>query len=63
MSEGTETLLWESASTGGQCVEVAMAPDSVLVRDSKSPDGPQLEFTPGEWDAFLAGVLDGKFRR
>jgi hypothetical protein len=33
------------------------------VRDSKNPTGPALIFTPGEWDAFLAGAKDGEFDR
>ncbi|GLW12866.1 transcriptional regulator [Microtetraspora sp. NBRC 13810] len=32
-----------------------------LLRDSKHPDGPILVFTPGEWQAFMAGVKDGEF--
>jgi hypothetical protein len=35
----------------------------VGVRDSKNPTGPALVFTPGEWDAFTAGVVDGEFKR
>ncbi|WP_433665550.1 DUF397 domain-containing protein [Nocardia sp. CA-128927] len=35
----------------------------VGVRDSKNPTGPALVFTPGAWDAFTAGVVDGQFRR
>jgi hypothetical protein len=31
------------------------------IRDSKNPQGPVLRFTPGEWDAFLAGALAGEF--
>lgn len=52
-----------SRSGGGQhCVEVAWnIPDKVLVRDSKAPDGPVLEFTHAEWDAFLGGAVDGEF--
>lgn len=47
---------------GGNCVEVAMLPDGGwAVRDSKDPDGPILFFTPGETDAFVAGVKDGEF--
>ncbi|MFE9325249.1 DUF397 domain-containing protein [Nocardia sp. NPDC052278] len=33
------------------------------VRDSKNPAGPALVFTPGEWDAFTAGVSNGGFDR
>ncbi|MEV0342880.1 DUF397 domain-containing protein [Nocardia sp. NPDC050713] len=53
-----------SYSGGGQdCVEVAFVDDAVGVRDSKNPTGPALVFTPGEWDAFTAGVREGEFER
>jgi hypothetical protein len=55
-----------SLSSGGDnCVEVAFAADgSVGVRDSKQHGmGPVLEFTPGEWRAFLGGVTGGEFDR
>lgn len=38
------------------CVEVGGHDDTVLVRDSKNPDGPVLAFTRSEWAAFLAAV-------
>ncbi|GAA0913692.1 DUF397 domain-containing protein [Nonomuraea longicatena] len=51
-----------SGSNGGQCVEVATnLPGIVAVRDSKNPGGPALIFTPGEWSAFIGGVMDGEF--
>ncbi|WP_067473669.1 DUF397 domain-containing protein [Nocardia amamiensis] len=52
-------------STGAkECVEVAhLAEGMVGVRDSKNPSGHALVFMPGEWDAFTAGVQDGKFSR
>jgi hypothetical protein len=46
---------------GGECVEVGHGDDTVLMRDSKDPDGLVLTFTPSEWDAFLAGAKDGEF--
>ncbi|WP_433524276.1 DUF397 domain-containing protein [Nocardia pseudovaccinii] len=50
------------SSGGKDCVEVAFLVDSLVgVRDSKSPDGPALVFTPDQWDAFTAAVSDGKF--
>ncbi|MER7452730.1 DUF397 domain-containing protein [Nocardia beijingensis] len=54
-----------SRSSGGkECVEVAFLEGGrVGVRDSKNPTGPALVFTPGEWDAFTAGVNDGEFER
>ncbi|MFI9535182.1 DUF397 domain-containing protein [Nocardia fusca] len=54
-----------SRSQGGNdCVEAAHLDNGhVGVRDSKNPTGPALIFTPGEWDAFLAGAKDGEFDR
>lgn len=54
-----------SKSAGGrECVEAAhLESGHVGVRDSKNPTGPALIFTPGEWDAFLAGAKDGEFDR
>ncbi|MEV6324490.1 DUF397 domain-containing protein [Nocardia sp. NPDC051787] len=47
-----------------QCVEVAHLDSGMVgVRDSKNPTGPALIFTPSEWDAFTAGVVDGEFTR
>jgi hypothetical protein len=43
------------------CVEVAVSGGLLRVRDSKDPDGPQLAFTPHEWDAFVRGVRAGEF--
>jgi len=42
-----------STDDGPACVEVAACPDTVLVRDSKHPDGPRLAFTPATWAGFL----------
>jgi predicted secreted Zn-dependent protease len=50
-----------TASGGGNCVEVSFAGASVLMRNSRSPQGPVLSFTRPEWDAFLTGVRDGEF--
>ncbi|MGW5140450.1 DUF397 domain-containing protein [Nocardia beijingensis] len=46
------------------CVEVTfLAGSGVCVRDSKNPAGPTLVFTPGDWDAFTAGIAHGAFER
>jgi len=50
-----------TASGSGNCVEVSFAGASVLVRNSRSPQGPVLSFSRLEWDAFLTGVRDGEF--
>ncbi|MFJ8545355.1 DUF397 domain-containing protein [Streptomyces sp. NPDC093586] len=43
---------------GNSCVELALTPGTVHVRDSKnSPaDGPRLAFAPGAWAAFVPYV-------
>lgn len=44
-----------SGVNGGECVEVATnLPGVVAVRDSKTPAGPVLTFTPPTWRAFVA---------
>jgi hypothetical protein len=45
------------------CVEVAVKPEGVAVRDSKDPDKNTLYFTLSEWDAFIHGAKSGEFDR
>lgn len=44
------TVQWRKSSysggTGGECVEMAAVPGHVLIRDSKTPDGPVLQIAP-----------------
>ncbi|MBD0419277.1 DUF397 domain-containing protein [Streptomyces sp. TRM S81-3] len=48
---------YSSSSEGDSCVEIATAPDTVHVRDSKHSDaGPRLALTPGAWADFVAGI-------
>jgi hypothetical protein len=37
----------------GDCVEVALADGKVLVRDSKNPSGPVLEYPAEVWRNFV----------
>ena len=58
----TLTRPWRkcSHSTGGNdCVEVAQARTSCLVRDSKDPDGAHLAVRPQAWAAFIGDIKDG----
>ncbi|WP_040695113.1 DUF397 domain-containing protein [Nocardia vinacea] len=62
----SRTHWFKSSYSGSQneCVEISwLAGGHVGVRDSKNSTGPVLTFTPGEWDAFMAGVQDGEFNR
>jgi hypothetical protein len=57
---------WRKSSfsaAAGHCVEVAMSPLEVVVRDSKDPAGAELRFDDAGWRRFVAGVRDGEFDR
>jgi hypothetical protein len=41
---------------GNSCVEIAIAPRAIHVRDSKHTEGPRLALTPEAWSAFVSGV-------
>lgn len=43
-----------STPDGAACVEVALVPGTVHVRDSKHIQGPRLTFAPQQWTAFLS---------
>ncbi|PWI06781.1 DUF397 domain-containing protein [Streptomyces sp. NWU339] len=44
---------YSSSGDGNDCVEVAISPDNVLVRDSKNTRAPRLTLTPAAWADFL----------
>ena len=55
----TEFVFVKSSYSGGdagqQCVEVARnIPCTIVVRDSKTVDGPILQLTPVAWSSFTA---------
>jgi hypothetical protein len=50
-------------SDDGNCVEIAPADGSVVVRDSKDHVGPILRFDPARWDAFINDIHAGTVRR
>jgi hypothetical protein len=40
----------------GECVEIALAPDTIHIRDSKTPTAPPLQVTPTTWSTFLGSL-------
>ncbi|MEU3996357.1 DUF397 domain-containing protein [Streptomyces fungicidicus] len=51
-------LVWFKSSysdgpDGNSCVELALTPGTVHVRDSKDVTGPRLAFTPETWARFV----------
>lgn len=56
MSSTTELDWFKSSysgSSGDSCVEVAPAPGTVHVRDSKDTAGPRLALSPAAWRDFV----------
>jgi hypothetical protein len=56
------SIAWHTSSYSGgngDCVQVAPAPDRVLVRDSKNPHGPALTVPTPVWQAFLTTLTRG----
>ncbi len=65
MAGDRSRAVWRKSSRSGgsgDCVEVAIAGDTIGVRDSKDPEGPVLRFGRSEWQAFLEGIDAGEFR-
>ncbi|MBL3665701.1 DUF397 domain-containing protein [Streptomyces sp. M2CJ-2] len=50
---------YSSGSEGDSCVEIATAPDTVHVRDSKDVDGGRLAFSPAAWADFVPYAVEG----
>jgi hypothetical protein len=44
---------YSSGNDGNSCVEMAIAPRTVHVRDSKNTPGPRLAFAPTAWANFV----------
>lgn len=59
------SVIWGKSSltsSNGNCVEVARLPGGTVgLRNSRNPERPVLQFTPGEWHAFIEGMRFGEF--
>ena len=56
--------VWRTSSRSNgaaQCVEVAITPGQVGVRDSKYRSGPALLVPPSAWRAFVEDLRRGEF--
>jgi hypothetical protein len=57
-----QPMQWRKSSfTSTSCVEVAVAGESIAVRNSNQPDAGTLMFTPAEMSAWIRGVQAGEF--
>ncbi|MBY8846336.1 DUF397 domain-containing protein [Streptomyces sp. SP2-10] len=45
---------YSDSSLPDNCVEVALTPRTVHVRDSKDAEGPRLALAPGTWARFVS---------
>src|ERR1035441_5427584 len=58
--ERLDGALWRKSSysgaNGAQCVEVGTTKNTILVRDTKNPDGPRLTFGREAWEAFASAI-------
>ncbi|GGL60406.1 DUF397 domain-containing protein [Streptomyces anthocyanicus] len=57
MIREAELVWFKSSYSGGtdgnSCVELALTPATIHIRDSKHTDGPRLTLTPAAWAGFL----------
>ncbi|MGW5126980.1 DUF397 domain-containing protein [Streptomyces sp. NPDC004069] len=54
MSDLTWFKSSHSGSDGDACIEVALTPATVHVRDSKDEQSPQLALSPSVWNDFVS---------
>ncbi|MFC7818326.1 DUF397 domain-containing protein [Streptomyces sp. NPDC057367] len=58
-------LIWQKSTyspDGSNCVEIAVGPTKILVRDSKNPVGPRLSLLPTTWADFTSYVAQASPR-
>ncbi|MFC7841979.1 DUF397 domain-containing protein [Streptomyces sp. NPDC001046] len=55
--DASELAWFKSSHSGGNdgnsCVELALTPGTVHVRDSKNTEGPRITVAPDTWAAFV----------
>ena len=50
---------YSSSGDGNSCVEIATAPSTIHIRDSKNIEGPRLAVRPSAWAAFVTYASEG----
>ncbi|MGW0610516.1 DUF397 domain-containing protein [Streptomyces sp. NPDC002788] len=51
---------YSGCNDGNSCVELAVAPGTVHVLDSKNVEGPCLAIAPGAWADFVPYVVESR---
>ncbi|MEV7198180.1 DUF397 domain-containing protein [Streptomyces sp. NPDC093510] len=44
---------YSDSNESGDCVEIATTPDTIHIRDSKTPQAPHLTLAPSTWSHFI----------
>ncbi|MEV6590396.1 DUF397 domain-containing protein [Streptomyces acidicola] len=61
--DASELVWFKSSYSGGtngeSCVELAVTPGTVHVRDSKNAEGPRLTFAQDAWARFVPYAAEG----
>lgn len=61
-TDASELAWFKSSYSGGtdgeSCIELAITPGTIHVRDSKNTAGPRLAFTPDTWARFVPYVSE-----
>ncbi|MGI8333238.1 DUF397 domain-containing protein [Actinomadura scrupuli] len=66
MPQDPSPLVWRKSRRShqnGECVEIARAPHSMAIRDSKNPDGPMLVVPRNAFLSFAAEIREGRHTR
>jgi Domain of unknown function (DUF397) len=58
-SAGQPTWRIAKRCDGGQCVEIGILGEVVMIRDSADPYGIRIVLSHNEWREFVASVKDG----
>ncbi|MCX4789380.1 DUF397 domain-containing protein [Streptomyces sp. NBC_01221] len=62
-TESSRRLVWRKSSysgnEGGECIEVAVTPAGVYVRDSKDTRRPHLSVRSAGWASFVQFAAEG----
>jgi hypothetical protein len=59
-----DELKWRKAKrskANGACAEVASAAGTIIIRDSKDPQGAALYYSPESWRSFIGETRMGHF--
>lgn len=61
--ESLTNLQWRVARLchSGNCVTVAANDSTIVIGNSKDPNGPVLSYSHDEWRAFVDGIRQGDF--